>query len=81
MGARNYLPKHTSCKNVRNCGYGTDDFLTAYTRFTANHGNPLIVVSDSGSQLVKAGKLVDQFDMSKLAWVEICEGAAKNGTR
>ena len=75
------------CQNTRaikmyaTAGYSTDDFLTAFTRFTANHGNPLVVVSDAGSQLVKAGKLVDQFDPSKLNWNKIIEGAAKNGTR
>ena len=75
------------CQNTRaikmyaTAGYGTDDFLTAFTRFTANHGNPLLVVSDSGSQLVKAGKLIDQIDLSKLDWNKISEGAAKNGTK
>ena len=54
--------------------------LTAYTRFTANHGNPLLVVSDAGSQLVKAGKMIDQYDPSHLDWIRIKEGAAKNGT-
>ena len=74
------------CQNTRAvrmyaaAGYATDDFLTAYTRFTANHGNPLLVVSDSGSQLMKAAKHVDQFDLSKLDWVRIKEGAARNGT-
>ena len=75
------------CQNTRaikmyaTAGYGTDDFLTAFTRFTANHGNPLLVVSDSGSQLVKAGKVIDQIDLSKLDWKKITEGAAKNGTK
>ena len=62
-------------------GFGTDDFLTAFTRFTANHGNPLLVVSDSGSQLVKAGKVIDAVDLSKVDWKKITEGAAKNGTK
>ena len=61
-------------------GYSTDDFLTAFTRFTSNHGNPLLVVSDAGSQLVKAGKVVEPSDPSSLDWVRISEGAAKNGT-
>ena len=75
------------CQNTRavkmlaTAGYGTDEFLTAYTRFTANFGNPLLVVSDSGSQLVKAGKMIDKFDMGKLDWTRIKEGAAKNGTQ
>ena len=74
------------CQNTRavkvyaTAGYSTDDFLTAYTRFTANHGNPLLVVSDAGSQLVKAGKMIDQYDPSHLDWIRIKEGAAKNGT-
>ena len=48
------------CQNARatkvyaTAGYSTDDFLTAFARFTANQGNPLLVISDAGSQLVKA---------------------------
>ena len=49
-------------------GYSTDNFLTPYTRFNAIHRNPLLVVSDSGSQLVKAAKFVDQFDLTKFDW-------------
>ena len=41
----------------------------------------MLVVSDSGSQLVKAGKLIDQIDLSKLDWNKISEGAVKNGTK
>ena len=61
-------------------GYSTDDFLTAYRRFTANFGNPVLVVSDAGSQLRKAGQLIEQGDPASLDWKNICEGAAKNGT-
>ena len=74
------------CQNTRavkmyaTAGYGTDDFLTAYTRFTSNHGNPLLVVSDAGSQLVKAGKVITEQDIPKLDWSQIKEKAAKNGT-
>ena len=74
------------CQNTRavkmyaTAGYSTDDFLTAYRRFTSNHGNPLLVVSDSGSQLKKAGQLISQGDPAGLDWTKIKEGAAKNGT-
>ena len=61
-------------------GYSTDDFFTAYVRFTSNHGNPLLVVSDSGSQLVKAGKVVDPSDPRSLDWIKIKEKVSKNGT-
>ena len=61
-------------------GYSTDDFLTTYLRFTANFGCPLLVVSDAGSQLVKAGKIIDGGDPSKLDWSRIVENAAKSGT-
>ena len=53
------------CQNTRaikvyaTAGYSTDEFFTAYTRFTSNHGNPLLVVTDSGSQLVKAKKIAE----------------------
>ena len=74
------------CQNTRavklyaTAGYSTDDFFTAYVRFTSNHGNPLLVVSDSGSQLVKAGKVVDPSDPRSLDWNKIKEKVAKNGT-
>ena len=61
-------------------GYSTDDFMTAYHRFTANHGNPLLVVSDAGSQLEKAGKIIEQGDPSSLNWEGIRENAARSGT-
>ena len=60
------------CQNTRavkmlaTAGYSTDDFLTAFTRFTSNNGNPLLVVSDAGSQLVKAGKVIERSDPSSL---------------
>ena len=60
------------CQNTRavkmyaTSGYSTDDFLTAFHRFTSNHGNPLMVVSDSGSQLKKAGQLLAQDDPAGL---------------
>ena len=38
------------------------------------------MVSDSGTQLTKAAKYFDQFDLSKLDWTRIREGAARNGT-
>ena len=61
-------------------GYSTDDFLTAYQRFTANHGNPSLVISDAGSQMKKAGALIEQGDPARLDWTKIKEGAAKSGT-
>ena len=67
-------------KMLATAGYSTDDFLTAYLRFTANFGCPLLVVSDAGSQLVKAGKVIDGVDPSKLDWTRIRENAAKSGT-
>ena len=74
------------CQNTRaikmyaTAGYSTDDFLTAYLRFTSNCGNPLLVVSDAGSQMIKAGQVVEGGDPMKLDWKRICEGAAKSGT-
>ena len=74
------------CQNTRairmyaTAGYSTDDFLTAFLRFTSNHGNPLLIVSDSGSQLIRAGKVIEGGDPTKLDWERIQEGAAKNGT-
>ena len=61
-------------------GYSTDDFLTTYHRFTSNHGNPLLVVSDAGSQLRKAGQVVEKGNPVGLNWDTIKEGADKSGT-
>ena len=61
-------------------GYSTDDFLNAHTCFTSNHRTPSMVVTDSGSQLVKAGKLLDQTDRFTFDWECVKEGTAKNGT-
>ena len=61
-------------------GYSTDDFLTAFRRFTSHHGNPLLIVSDAGSQLKKAGKIIEG-DPACLDWDLIQGGAAKNGTK
>jgi len=74
------------CQNTRavkmlaTAGYSTDDFLTAYHRFTANHANPLLVVSDAGTQLRKAGEIIEKGDPAGLDWQRIVEGAAKSGT-
>ena len=45
-----------------------------------HNGSPLLVVSDAGTQLKKAGKLISEGDPSSLDWNCIREGAAKNGT-
>ena len=74
------------CQNTRavkmyaTSGYSTDDFLTAYHRFTSNHGNPSLVVSDAGSQVKRAGKVIEQGDPAGLNWIRIQEDAAKSGT-
>ena len=41
-------------KMLATAGYSTDDFITAYRRFTANFGNPSLVITDAGTQLKKA---------------------------
>ena len=75
------------CQNSRavkmyaTSGYSKDDFLTAFHRFTSNHGNPLMVVSDSGSELKKASQLLAQDDPAGLDWTEIVNAAARNGTQ
>ena len=49
------------CQNTRaicmsaTAGYSTDDFLTTFLRFKANHGNPLLVVTNAGRQFIKTG--------------------------
>ena len=40
-------------------GYDTYSFLLTFSRFTSNFGNPALVVSDRGTQLMKASKTVE----------------------
>ena len=53
------------CQNTRALkllpvpGYDTGSFLMAYIHFTSNYGNPALVVSDRGTQLMKASKTVE----------------------
>ena len=74
------------CQNTRavkllaTAGYSTDDFLTAFRRFTSNFGNPALVVSDAGTQLRKAGQVIEAGDPANLDWERIAAGAARNGT-
>ena len=74
------------CQNTRavkmlaTAGYSTDDFITAYRRFTANFGNPALIITDAGTQLKKAGQVLEAGDPASLDWSRIAEGASKNGT-
>ena len=61
-------------------GYSTDDFITAYRRFTSNFRNPALVITDAGTQLRKAGQILEAGDPANLDWGKIAEGASKNGT-
>ena len=60
-------------------GYGTEDLLTTLQIHIADCGRPLWVHTDRGSQLVKAGKAVNedapQWDFTKLA--ELGKGATQ----
>ena len=40
------------------CGYDTASFLLKHEEFVANHGAPASIVSDRGSQLVSAGRVL-----------------------
>ena len=76
------------CQNVRAVklyavpGYDTYSFLLAYTRFVADHNAPALVVSDRGSQLVKAGGIIGNKigDLNSWDWDAISAKAARSGT-
>ena len=40
------------------CGYDTGSFLLKHEEYVANHGAPISIVSDRGTQLVSAGKIL-----------------------
>ena len=54
------------CRNTKavcllaTSGYSTADFLCKWEEFTARKGNPKTVVSDRGSQLVRAGMVLSE---------------------
>ena len=62
-------------------GYDTGSFLLAFTRFTSNYGVPSLVVSDLGSQLVKAGKMVNKEEKPAWDWRKIERETLKSGTK
>ena len=63
-------------------GYHTASFLVAYRRFTNDFGTPELIVSDPGSQLVKAGKIlnIENQDLDDINWTPILDLTAKSGT-
>ena len=64
-------------------GYDTGSFLLALKKFTNNFGTPELIVSDRGSQLVKAGKIVNvgtATNLDNLDWTKIVEATTKSGT-
>ena len=76
------------CQNIRAVkllavpGYDTYSFLLAYSRFTSDYGAPALVVSDRGTQLVRAGKVIGgQSDVTGWDWTLISSRAARSGTK
>ena len=76
------------CQNTRAVkllpvpGYDTASFLVAYRRFTNDFGTPELIISDRGSQLVKAGKIlnVERQDLDDINWTRIRDLTARSGT-
>ena len=70
------------------CGYDTQSFLLKHEEFVARHGAPKSVVSDRGSQLVSAGRVLsrkssaeDKFSPDKWDWAKITrDNAVSNWT-
>ena len=76
------------CQNTRAVkllpvpGYDTQSFMLAFIKLISNYGNPALICSDRGSQLVKAGESVDtsKHDISSWEWPRIVDTTAKSGT-
>ena len=76
------------CQNTRALkllpvpGYDTGSFLLAYVRYTSNCGRPALIVSDRGTQLVKAGNMMnnESLDVGNWDWSRIVDATAKSGT-
>ena len=54
-------------------GYSTEDFIMKHMEFVSRFGTPLSIVSDKGSQLVAAGKVISNLDLpcNKYNWEKI----------
>ena len=70
------------------CGYDTQSFLLKHEEFVARHAAPKSIVSDRGSQLVSAGRVLtrkasveDKFSPDKWDWSRITrENSVSNWT-
>ena len=72
-----------TCRSTRavcllaTAGYDTDSFLNRHAEFTYRHGKPKSVVSDRGTQLVKAGLVLSQDGQddtpNKWSWKKIVD--------
>ena len=69
-----------TCRNTRAVcllavpGYSTDKFLIRHKEFVCRHGEPLTIVSDRGTSLVKAGMILEEDTHPKTwNWRRICE--------
>ena len=67
---------------IPSCGYDTQSFMLKHQEFVYRRGAPVSIVSDRGTQLVSAGKLLAQKDMpDKWNWSKITsENSASNWT-
>jgi hypothetical protein len=54
--------------------------MLSYIKFTSNFGTPALIHSDQGSQLVKAGRLLNA-EPGDWDWSKIVDVTAKSGTR
>ena len=61
-------------------GYSTDDFLVAHKKFVSNWGAPALIVSDQGSQLRGARRLLVDGDLGSLDWRRVEYLTSRSGT-
>ena len=72
----------TRCLHVHVAlGYSTDHFMTVFKDYISLRGLPETVYSDAGSQLVKAGKVLNQEMEGEMEWAEISKYSAKKGIK
>ena len=74
-----FICLRTKATSIMACpGYDTQSFETTYTKFISVYGEPALLISDQGTQLVGAAKNMDQTGIN---WDKITAGTAKAGTK
>ena len=74
-----FICLRTKATSILACpGYDMTNFQTTYVKFTSVYGDPAVLVSDQGTQLVSAAKDMGQ---KGIDWQRLTAATAVKGTK